>query len=997
MKKIKFRLQLVILFMLLFPSIVIAQDQVHTEKVSLQLQWKHQFEFAGFYAAKEKGYYANAGLEVNIREYKKGKEIIASVLAGKATFGTLYSSSIRARMEGKPVMLLANYFKRSPLAFAVKPDIYFPGDLKGKKVMGEKHELESANFSQMFQQFNMTVDDFTVVPHAFGIDKFVNNEVDAMTVFLTNEIYDLRQKKVPFNIIDPNNYGVPLYDVTLFTSESLANKRPAMVKAFIDASNKGWEYALANPEEIVDLILAKYNSQNKSREHLLYEAHRTQRMIQPDIYPIGSIDPERIKKIEELFASEGVAKSIVPPENFIFGLSNPEKINLTSAEQAFLKRKPSIKVVKSFHQPPFTVYEGSSVTGYLYDLLTEVIRIAGFKTQYIEGGGTYDGMVEAVAQGAADLLPNMNSTRQLADSVAKTVPVVTTPNVLVAKIGAPQIRETFELFGKKVAVVKGYAQDQHLDRFPQIHKVHVASNDEGFKAVRMDKAEYFLNNLANAAYILEETFATDLQISGELTYTDFPPLSLSFAIHQKHPELPTIINKALAAVPLETRSRLRRKWLIKASSNVTPLNVEIDLTPEERDFLADHPVVRVSNEMDWPPFDFAIGKKPQGFSIDMFKLIAKRIGIDVKFVNGYTWDELWKMFERKELDVVHPIIHNKYRENFALFSKPLYGAKFVFVTKANRPVVQSIEDIKGKVMALPKGWGSIAIMKENFPDIKILLTNNLKEALDAVKTDKAYATFDMDAVLGHLLKKNVEKDLKINGLFSEFDSLQANRYYYGIRKDWPLLHQIIMKAQDSIMLEEIEELEQKWFGKASVTANLTTEEQDYIQDHPVITATNEQKWAPFNFFEEGQPKGFSIDYLNLLADKVGLKVNYISGPSWKEFVKMTKRKEVDVLLNVAYNLKRTAWLEYSKQAYLSVHYGLVVNTGLKNIRGFKDILDKTIAVEDGFWMQNWFKENHPNVHIVPYKNTLDALRAVSFNEALSKMDFKTVIPFGTPM
>ncbi len=604
MKKMKFLLRLFSLVMLMFPAIVQGQDHRHPEKVSLQLQWKHQFEFAGFYAAKEKGFYADAGLEIAIREYEKGKDIIGSVLSQKATFGLLYSTVIRARMEGKPILLLANYFKRSPLALVVKSDIYFPGDLKGKTVMGEKHELDSANFAMMFRQFNMTSDDFTVVPHTFTIDKFVNNEVDAMTVFLTNEVYHLRRKKVPFNIIDPNNYGVPLYDVSVFTSESYAQEHPSAVRSFIEASNKGWEYALANKEELVDLILAKYNTQNKSRDHLLFEADQVQRMVQPEIYPIGSIDPVRIKKISELFVTEGIAQKIVDPESFIFDLQTRETITLTPDEETFIKNHPVVRVIRSFHQPPFTVHEGKFTTGYLYDLLSEVMRIAGFKVHFVQGGETYDAMVKAVQQDKADLLPNMNSTRQLPDSIVRTIPVVTTPNALVAKISAPLIKKTEDLFGKKVAVVKGYAQDQLLSRFPQIQKVHVASNDEGFKAVRMGTSEYFLNNMANSTYILEKTFATDLRINSELSYADFPPLSLTFAINQKHPELSSIINKALSAVPFETRSRLRRKWLGKEQLPTEPGKNDLRLTTTEKAWLEAHPVIKMANSTDWPPFGF---------------------------------------------------------------------------------------------------------------------------------------------------------------------------------------------------------------------------------------------------------------------------------------------------------------------------------------------------------------------------------------------------------
>lgn len=85
-----------------------------TQNVSLRLQWKHQFEFAGFYAAKELGYYQDAGLDVDILEYENGVDVVDDITSGKIDFGIWGSGLIELGMQNKPVVLLANYFKRSP-------------------------------------------------------------------------------------------------------------------------------------------------------------------------------------------------------------------------------------------------------------------------------------------------------------------------------------------------------------------------------------------------------------------------------------------------------------------------------------------------------------------------------------------------------------------------------------------------------------------------------------------------------------------------------------------------------------------------------------------------------------------------------------------------------------------------------------------------------------------------------------------------------------------
>ena len=202
---------------------------------------------------------------------------------------------------------------------------------------------------------------------------------------------------------------------------------------------------------------------------------------------------------------------------------------------------------------------------------------------------------------------NVNSTRRLPDSIVRTIPVVKIPNTLVAKINTPEITRTADLFGSKVAVVKGFSQAQYLDKFPRIEKVYVDNIEEGFDAVRMGRVEYFLNNLANAGYVLKKTFATDLRLAGILSYADFPPLNLSFGIHAKDSELPGIINKALAAFPIQTLSRLRDKWLDDDSALVRINRVK--LTQDEQAFIDAHPVLQVAYDIDWPPVAF-VDKDP---------------------------------------------------------------------------------------------------------------------------------------------------------------------------------------------------------------------------------------------------------------------------------------------------------------------------------------------------------------------------------------------------
>ena len=90
---------------------VLTSKQPTLEPVSLQLQWKYQFESAGFYAAKDKGFYEEVGLDVNFLEFDYNSSVVGNVLSDKAQYGVAYSSIVIDYLKDKPIVLLANFFK----------------------------------------------------------------------------------------------------------------------------------------------------------------------------------------------------------------------------------------------------------------------------------------------------------------------------------------------------------------------------------------------------------------------------------------------------------------------------------------------------------------------------------------------------------------------------------------------------------------------------------------------------------------------------------------------------------------------------------------------------------------------------------------------------------------------------------------------------------------------------------------------------------------------
>jgi len=306
-----------IFILLVFFSFTLSADE-SLQKVSLQLHWKYQFEFAGFIAAKEKGFYKDVGLDVELKEYDFSLNVEEVVLNGDANYGIYSSSILLSYLQGKPIKLIASFFKRSAMVLVTKPDIKYPQDLLHKKIMADTQKDFDLKFKYMFNTQNIDTQKLNLVQHTYNIDDFANGKVDAIAAFISDQPYKLSKLNIKYNILNPSDYGMYNLLLELFTSEEEATQYPKRTENFKNASIKGWQYALTHKQEMIQIIQTKYAS-HFSKDILENEAMEIQKLIIPYAYPIGSIDKNFLYKQFEIFKKDYHINNNRDLNNFIFG------------------------------------------------------------------------------------------------------------------------------------------------------------------------------------------------------------------------------------------------------------------------------------------------------------------------------------------------------------------------------------------------------------------------------------------------------------------------------------------------------------------------------------------------------------------------------------------------------------------------------------------------------------------------------------------------------
>ena len=165
----------------------------------------------------------------------------------------------------------------------------------------------------------------------------------------------------------------------------------------------------------------------------------------------------------------------------------------------------------------------------------------------------------------------------------------------------------------------------------------------------------------------------------------------------------------------------------------------------------------------------------------------------------------------------------------------------------------------------------------------------------------------------------------------------------------------------------------------ATVVTLTDEERDWIAKHPVLQVGNELDWPPFDFAENGEPKGYSIDLINLIGEKTGLEFEFVNGYTWPELLEKFKAGEIDIMPAIYMDEQRKSYIAFT-DSYFSQPSVIVVREDRADIEKLADLAGKKLAVIAGYSITQALAKSHPEIKRIPFKGVVDAIKAVSLGE-----------------
>lgn len=279
-----------------------------TENVNVVLKWAHQAQFAGNYVAVEKGFYKEQGVAPILIPYSENNKPIDSVVSGKATFGiTGADELILAREKGLPIKAIAVIYKINPVAaYSLKSSgITKPADFVGKTVGLEKGINVEYLYSAMMSKLKIDRSKINEIPIGFTATELLDGKTDVSTGYVINEPHQAMEAGEETNIILMSDYGVNMYADVLFTTEDTIKNNPSLVERFLRATLKGWQYAIENSSEAVDITM-EY-AVNSTKSHERYMLNTSIPLINDGESPLGWMEKNKWNQVQNILREQKIS------------------------------------------------------------------------------------------------------------------------------------------------------------------------------------------------------------------------------------------------------------------------------------------------------------------------------------------------------------------------------------------------------------------------------------------------------------------------------------------------------------------------------------------------------------------------------------------------------------------------------------------------------------------------------------------------------------------
>jgi polar amino acid transport system substrate-binding protein len=479
-----------------------------------------------------------------------------------------------------------------------------------------------------------------------------------------------------------------------------------------------------------------------------------------------------------------------------------KEINFTKEEEEFLKNKKVLKIQNDLNLPPYNFNENGIAKGYSVDYINLIANKLNIQVEYTSG--KWEDFLNMLEAEQLDLMMNtLKSEERSKKFLYSNTAYLSSSPAMVTRIAERSYRSFNELDGKTIALIKGYySYDLVKKDYPNINIYPVLSTLESLKAVSEKKVDLTYGLRDVVEYNINKNLFSDLKITDNI---DTDSSNFYFMYNKNNTILKNIIEKAKELISQEEIDKLNKKWFNKIEE-IENKSKDFLFTQEEINYLENKRKITMCVDSNFLPYE-QVTKEGRyiGIIADIMDQLSTNSNIKFQLNITKSWDESFNLVKNKRCDILPFAVQTTSRDQFFLFTQTYLKFPTVIVTKDDELFINSIKELGNKRIALVKNFALVEMLKQQSANINILEVKNIKEGLEKVEQDEAYAFIGSMPTIVYTKQKYNIPNIKISGKI-ESDLLAK----IAIRNDEKILQSILNKAINSLKEEDTERIVNKW-------------------------------------------------------------------------------------------------------------------------------------------------------------------------------------------
>lgn len=645
--------------------------------------------------------------------------------------------------------------------------------------------------------------------------------------------------------------------------------------------------------------------------------------------------------------------------NTIHQTSN--NIILTDDELAYVKNNNTIKVHNEKNWAPFNFNHDGIPSGFSIDYIKLVASKVGLNIEFVTG--EWNELLNLTMTKKNDVMLNIVYTEQRAKNLIYVDKYSENPNVIFARKNDSTISGIDSLFGKKVAVVAGFFNEDILIKdYPLVQRVVCKNMVEAIKAVQQKNADAVFAGVANINYVMKELLINDLEIKSEFDTGNIEDQKLYIATKKDDGVLASILKKGMSSISLQQITELKQKWQIN-SDNQSKLN----LTNEQKNWLKANAPIKLGSTNNWPPFDMIENGKHTGINADYLSKLKEILGVEIVPVINHEWNGvLSDAKDGKSHGITGLPQANEYEKDF-LFTQSYVSNPVVIITKSTSKI-KNINDLK-TLNTVNGNDFSAELSKEQNSKVKYF--NSTIDCFNDVLDGKSDGYIGWLADAQYLMTQNAINGLKV----SVYLPSNQSALKIGVSKQNPQLKEILDVALNQINQDEKNKILNKWISTSNDEhkLQLTISESKWIQSKPIIKFAVDPHWTPLEQINNDKKyEGMNADFLALVSEITGINFQLEQTKEWTQSVELSKENKIDMLACVSKTAEREKYLNFSNKTF-ELTDGILMRSDAKFIDKIDDLKGLKVGVPDGTSVHKKLQKENPLLILVPIKGSQLAL------------------------